>query len=170
MRPREGVPVHLPRASPAHHKAAERDTTPTTNTPMDKEQLRNNLSEQAYKVTQEHGTEPPFSGEYYKTEADGMYHCIVCGAPLFDSDTKFDSQSGWPSFYDMTRNDAVKLIPDHSAGMHRTEVACEKCGAHLGHLFEDAPHTPTGKRYCINSCALSLQERQDDTPHTRNHP
>ena len=124
---------------------------------MEKEDIRQRLSDEAYRVTQEKATEPPFSGEYYRTTDDGMYCCIVCGAPLFPSDTKFESHSGWPSFYDAARNDAVKLTPDDSHGMHRTEVSCARCGAHLGHLFHDAPDTPTGQRYCINSCSLSLE-------------
>ena len=122
--------------------------------------LREKLSEQAYRVTQKGATEPPFTGEYYKTNDDGIYLCTVCDAPLFDSDTKFDSHSGWPSFYDPTGDNAVHLKPDESQGMTRTEVSCSKCNAHLGHLFEDAPETPTGQRYCINSCALSLNTQQ----------
>ena len=129
---------------------------------MDKEALRERLSEEAYKVTQEGATESPFSGEYYKMEDDGMYHCAVCGAALFDSGTKFDSGTGWPSFYDTTGTDTLRLSPDESSGMVRTEVSCRKCGAHLGHLFEDAPDTPTGQRYCINSCALFLERREKD--------
>ena len=128
----------------------------------DKKELRERLSEEVYRVTQEGATEPPFSGEYYKTEDDGMYHCAVCGAALFDSKTKFDSGTGWPSFYDTTGTDTLRLSVDESGGMVRTEVSCRKCGAHLGHLFEDAPDTPTGQRYCINSCALSLNNREKD--------
>ena len=125
-----------------------------------KEILRKKLSEEAYKVTQEGATELPFTGEYYKTKDDGMYHCAVCDAPLFDSDTKFDSHSGWPSFYDPKEDNTVHLRKDESHSMTRTEVSCAKCGAHLGHVFEDAPKTPTGQRYCINSCALSLDKRE----------
>ena len=124
------------------------------------QELRERLSEEAYKVTQEGATEPAFSGKYYKTKDDGRYRCIVCNTPLFDSNTKFDSHSGWPSFYDTTNSDAVKLIPDDSLGMTRTEVKCAHCDAHLGHLFNDAPETPTGQRFCINSCALDLDETQ----------
>lgn len=129
---------------------------------MDKDELRKNLSDEAYRITQQGGTEAPFTGEYYKSKADGMYHCVVCNAELFDSKTKFDSYSGWPSFYDIAQSDAVKLIDDDSGGMHRTEVRCKHCDAHLGHVFEDAPDTPTGQRYCINSCALSLEERDGE--------
>lgn len=128
----------------------------------DKEALREQLSDEAYAVTQEGATEPPFSGEYYKTKDDGMYHCAVCGTALFDSKTKFDSKTGWPSFYDATGTDTLRLSKDESQGMMRTEVSCRKCDAHLGHVFEDAPDTPTGQRYCINSCALSLNKREKD--------
>ena len=128
----------------------------------DKEALREQLSEEVYAVTQEGATEPPFSGEYYKTKDDGMYHCAVCGTALFDSETKFDSKTGWPSFYDATGTDTLRLSKDESQGMMRTEVSCRKCDAHLGHVFEDAPDTPTGQRYCINSCALSLNKREKD--------
>ena len=129
---------------------------------VNKEALREKLSEQAYHVTQEGATEPPFTGEYYKTNDDGMYHCAVCDAPLFGSDTKFDSHSGWPSFYDPVGDSTVHLKLDESQGMTRTEVSCVKCGAHLGHVFEDAPETPTEQRYCINSCALSLNKQEKD--------
>ena len=124
--------------------------------------MREKLSEQAYKVTQEGATEPPFTGEYYKTKDDGMYHCAVCDAPLFDSSTKFDSHSGWPSFYNPAGENTIRLKPDESQGMVRTECYVLKCGAHLGHVFEDAPETPTGQRYCINSCTLSLDKREKD--------
>ena len=127
-----------------------------------KEDLRERLSEEAYKVTQQKATEPPFTGEYYQTKDDGRYHCAVCGAVLFDSSTKFDSGTGWPSFYEATGTDTLRLTPDESEGMVRTEVSCRKCGAHLGHVFNDAPSTPTGERYCINSCALSLETREKD--------
>lgn len=123
--------------------------------------LRDRLSEEAYKVTQEGGTEAPFTGEYYKNKRDGMYRCVVCGAELFSSKTKFDSHTGWPSFYDAENLDTIRLHDDDSHGMQRTEVRCAKCDAHLGHLFKDAPETPTGDRYCINSCALSFDEDKE---------
>ena len=129
---------------------------------MNKDELREKLSEEAYKVTQEGATEAPFTGEYYENKKDGMYHCIICDAPLFDAKTKFDSRSGWPSFYDQASEAAVTFRQDESAEMMRTEVACKACGAHLGHIFDDAPETPTGKRFCINSCALSFDERKED--------
>ena len=124
-----------------------------------KSALRERLSEEAYRVTQEKATEPPFTGEYYQTKDDGVYYCAVCGTALFDSHTKFDSGTGWPSFYEASGSDTLRLTPDESDGLIRTEVSCRMCGAHLGHLFNDAPETPTGERYCINSCALSLTKR-----------
>ena len=127
----------------------------------DKEKLRERLTEEQYKVTQEGGTEAPFTGKYYKTKTPGMYRCAVCGAELFDSKTKFDSYSGWPSFYDVVKSDAVGIREDHSHGMVRKEAFCKNCGAHLGHLFDDAPETPTGQRYCINSASLDLEEREE---------
>ena len=121
---------------------------------------KNRLSEEARRVTQEGATEAPFSNRYYREKRDGSYHCVVCGRTLFDSSTKFDSASGWPSFYDAADRKSVTLRPDHSGGGERTEVSCASCGAHLGHVFDDAPDMPTGQRYCINSCALSLKERK----------
>lgn len=123
--------------------------------------LRERLGEEVYRVTQEGATERPFTGAYYQMKDDGRYHCVVCGAALFDSATKFDSHSGWPSFFDPANETAVDLREDDSAGMSRTEVVCRKCGAHLGHVFPDAPETPTGQRYCINSCALSFDKRKE---------
>jgi methionine-R-sulfoxide reductase len=112
----------------------------------------------AEQVTQQAGTERPFTGLYTDVETPGIYRCIVCGATLFDSRAKFHSGCGWPSFDDAVDNKAVKLIEDTSHGMRRTEVRCAKCDAHLGHLFDDGP-TATGQRFCINSVSIDLEEK-----------
>ncbi len=117
------------------------------------------LDEMTRYVTQEKGTEQPFSGKYVNEHSDGTYHCVVCGQKHFESGTKFDSGTGWPSF-DKAIPGSVKLTQDNSAGMQRTEVVCSKCGAHLGHMFEDGPRETTGQRFCINSCALDLHSEQ----------
>ena len=121
------------------------------------EELKKRLTPQEYAVLREKGTEAPFSGEYVHTKEDGTYRCKVCGNPLFSSDTKFDSGTGWPSF-DEALPGAVRLVQDDSHGMHRTEVVCAKCGSHLGHIFDDGP-TKTGKRYCMHSVCLDLEEK-----------
>lgn len=108
-------------------------------------------------------TEPPFSGKYYRHFEPGEYLCADCGAPLFNSETKYDSGSGWPSFYAPREAGAVRFRADHSFGMERTEVLCGRCGAHLGHVFPDGPR-PTGMRYCINSKDLSFRGREESDP------
>jgi peptide-methionine (R)-S-oxide reductase len=116
---------------------------------------REQLSPVEYEVLRGKGTERPFTGEYVDCHDDGMYHCVACGAPLFSSDAKFNSGTGWPSFTEPAVAEAVELHTDRSHGMVRTEVTCRACGSHLGHVFEDGPD-PTGQRFCINSVCLRL--------------
>jgi peptide-methionine (R)-S-oxide reductase len=136
---------------------------PTAN-PTDKirktdSEWRQQLSNEEYLVTRKKGTEPPFTGRYWNSHQPGVFHCVCCGESLFDSHTKFDSGTGWPSFYAPVDETKLELETDESFGMVRTEVLCRRCEAHLGHLFPDGPK-PTGLRFCINSAALRLEENE----------
>ncbi|MEX0616374.1 MAG: peptide-methionine (R)-S-oxide reductase MsrB [Candidatus Woykebacteria bacterium] len=132
---------------------------------MDAQELKNKLSPELYNIAVEKGTEAPFSGKYVFSKDEGVYKCAVCSNPLFSSETKFDSKTGWPSFTEPVTPDAVDYNEDTSFGTSRTEITCGKCGAHLGHVFDDGPKTlsgkpSTGKRYCINCVSLDLNKNK----------
>lgn len=123
------------------------------------DEMKQKLTPEQYHVLREKGTEAPFTGALLHNHDSGDYRCAACGNVVFKSDTKFDSGSGWPSFYDVANTDAVRLVQDASDGTHRVEVRCAKCGSHLGHVFNDAPNQPTGMRFCINSAALDFKKK-----------
>ena len=127
-----------------------------------KEELRKSLTEEQYNICVLKETEAPFSGELLNNKENGIYRCIVCKEPLFSSKNKYDSKSGWPSFYEVLKKSNIKLTDDKSYGMTRTEVLCASCDSHLGHVFEDGPKDKTGKRYCINSVSLYFEPKDKD--------
>jgi peptide-methionine (R)-S-oxide reductase len=136
--------------------------TPPDQLPQTDDEWRARLTPTQFEVARQAGTEPAFTGEYWDCHDDGTYVCVCCQAPLFSSDAKFESGTGWPSFFRAASDDAVEEVVDHSHGMSRTEARCSNCGAHLGHVFPDGPR-PTGVRYCMNSASLRLDQDDDDS-------
>ena len=137
--------------------ADETGDSPQSKVVLSEDEWRKKLSPEQYHVLREKGTERPFTGALVNNHDDGFYHCAACGAPLFKSDTKFESGSGWPSFFDPIKKEAVELHEDNTYGMRRVEVTCAACGGHLGHVFPDGPG-PNAQRYCINSASLEFEK------------
>lgn len=150
--PDAGAPLHMERVM-----ASEKTTTDARTVKSDAE-LRRTLTPEQYRITREHGTERAFTHPYNTEKRDGTFACVCCGEPLFTSDAKYDSGSGWPSFYQPARDEVVSEVEDVSHLMRRTEVRCARCEAHLGHVFPDGPQ-PTGLRYCINGAALKFEKK-----------
>ena len=153
--------------APRTNAAAEEADSQSTNQAMQDKVMKTDkewnkeLTPEQYHVLREKGTERPFTGKYWNTKEPGIYRCAACGQILFESDTKFDSGCGWPSFYAPDSSNAISTQSDHSFMMDRTEVLCSKCGGHLGHVFDDGP-APTGLRYCINSASLKFDEKKPE--------
>jgi peptide-methionine (R)-S-oxide reductase len=161
QRAAEGAERNAPRAAGNKPAASTQSTTQPAgegvgHVEKTDAEWRKILTPMQYAVLRQKATERPFTGEYDHTFQPGTYVCAACGLELFSSDTKFDSRCGWPAFYAAKAGDRVKLTPDNSHGMHRIEVTCARCGGHLGHIFDDAPQTPTGNRFCINSVSLKF--------------
>lgn len=130
------------------------------NNRQNKKMWKEKLTPEQYEVCRMKGTDLPFTSKYWDCKEDGVYHCVCCGNELFDSETKFDSGTGWLSFWAPAKMQNLKFVIDNACGMRRMELQCNNCGAHLGHVFEDGPH-PTGKRYCINSASIEFEESKD---------
>lgn len=141
-------------------KSAQQDFSAQDGWDLSEEEWKERLTAQEYEVLREKGTEQAFSGKYWDLKSEGVYHCAACGLPLFSSETKFKSGTGWPSYYAPLNSENVKELPDNSFGWNRTEVVCARCGGHLGHVFEDGPE-PTGLRYCLNSVSLEFEAEDD---------